>query len=272
MNDAGPHTATAVLSALEVPRDEVVYVQASVDWMAKAGLSAAETLRELIAWVSPVGTLVMPSYPFHSTHREYLESGPRFDFRRTPASIGLLPEMFRRTPGVSRSQDPDFCVTALGSSAEYVVGSAPSNVDPFGVDSPYQRMLDRPSTLIGLGVSLNTTSFIHAIDSRVQHSYPCSPYESRLYGAAVTGPSGVTASITRQALRPAFQQLTKPSRVAAEMRPGDDVFRTFDVNGARFFKWRLPEWAAWCEAHAQASAMRSAWPCWLKDLEGVHLS
>lgn len=272
MTDRTPDTAAAVLSALDVPRDQILYVQASVDWMEKAGLTAKQTLSDLLGWISPSGTLVMPSYPFKSTHREYLESTPAFDVRRTPSSIGLLPEMFRRTAGVLRSQDPDFCVSALGASAADVVGVAPATEDPFGSDSTYRRMLERPCTLVGLGVSLNTTSFIHAIDSRAQHGYPATPYESRLYEARVTNAEGVTSTVRRRALRPAFQQLIKPSRINVEMQPGDDAFRTLEINGARFFKWRLAPWADWCAAHARSSAAASAWPCWLRDLEGAHLS
>lgn len=270
MTDSSAPSAASLLSALDVPRRQVIYVQASVDWLEKAGLTAARTLADLIDWVTPAGTLVMPSYPFKSTHREYLEGRPAFDVRRTPASIGLLPEMFRRTAGVVRSQDPDFCVTALGAAAAEIVGSAPSAEDPFGYDSSYQRMLDRSCTLVGLGVSLNTTSFIHAIDSRAQDAYPASPYEPTLYDATVTSADGVTTTVRRRSLRPAFQQLIKPSTVNAEMQPAADVFREIDVNGARFFKWQLSPWAEWCLAHARASA--PAWPCWLRDLEGTHLS
>ena len=102
--------AASVLEALAVPRGGIVYVQSSVDWLQRAGLRAPEMLSTLLDWTGPDGTLVMPSYPFHSTHQEYLSMGPTFDVRRTPAVIGLVPEMFRRTTGVVRSLDPDFSV------------------------------------------------------------------------------------------------------------------------------------------------------------------
>ena len=121
--------AAAVLEALGLPRERVLYVQSSVDWIRRAGFDASDTLSTLLEWTGDAGTLVMPSYPFHSTHRQYLESGPLYDVRRTPAAIGLLTEVFRRTEGVERSLDPDFCVAARGADAEAIVGTAPAGPD-----------------------------------------------------------------------------------------------------------------------------------------------
>lgn len=266
MTDSPARRVTDILSALDVPRGQLIYVQASLDWMEKAGLKGTQALADLIEWISPAGTLVMPTYPFHSTHREYLESSPTFDARRTPSAIGLLPEMFRRTKGSVRSLDPDFCVNALGTNASAITGEGPSGPDPFGEDSSYQRMLDRGCTLVGLGVSLNTSSFIHVIDSRMQGGYPAPVYESRAYEATVVDGAGNARTVSRQALRPAFQRLIKPSEINALMQPDDAAFRTVEIEGARFFKWDLARWGEWCVAHARACAASGEWPCWLRGV------
>ena len=257
--------ASAVLEALDVPKGRLLYVQSSVDWIQKAEITATDTLNTLLEWTTG-GTLVMPSYPFHSTHREYLETGPTFDVRRSPSAIGLLPEMMRRTKGVVRSLDPDFPVAALGHDAEVIVGTAPAEPDPFGNDSSYQRMLDRRCTLVGLGVSLNTTSFIHRIDSRVGQGYPSAVYEDQLFSTTVIDLAGERRTVARKALKPAFQQLISPSAINQEMQPADAVFRTIELGGARFFKWDLDAWSAWCLAHARARASLAEWPCWLTRL------
>jgi aminoglycoside N3'-acetyltransferase len=210
----------------------------------------------------------MPSYPFHSTHQQYLESGARYDVRRTPAAIGLLPEMFRRTKGTRRSLDPDFCVTALGKDADAIVGSAPAAPDPFGVDSSYQRILDRHATHVGLGVSLNTTSFIHVIDSRAEGGYPGPVYIDRQFSATVVDADERSQRVARKALRPELQQLTCPSAIVAGMEPREETFATVEINGACFFKWDLDRWAAWTLAHARQSSASGAWPCWLQRLAG----
>jgi len=257
---------SALLEMLNVPRERLLYVQASGDWIQRAGFGAAETLAALREWIGGRGTLVMPSYPFHSTHLEYLESGAVFDVRKTPAGIGLLAEMFRRTPGAVRSLDPDFCVTAFGAEAEAVAGGEPSAPDPFGPGSSYQRMLDRHATLVGLGVSLNTNSFMHVIDSRAQSGYPSPVYVDRTFAMTVTDGDGTSRAVARWGLRPQFQQDTAPSAINDEMKPSGRAFSTVEVNDARFFRWDLDEWSTWCLDHARARAAAGAWPCWLSRL------
>jgi aminoglycoside 3-N-acetyltransferase len=210
----------------------------------------------------------MPTYPFHTTHVEYLAGHPTFDVRKTPSAIGLLPEMLRRTKGAHRSLDPDFCVSALGPDAERIAGDAPANGDPFGADSTYHRMLACDTTFVGLGVSLNTCSFIHAIDSRCASGYPAAVYESAAFDLTVIDVEGQARSVSRKALRPEFQRLTAPSSVIDVMKPDEDTFTTIEINGARFFRWRLAPWASWCEAHAAEQRRAGAWPCWLSRLSG----
>ncbi|PYQ98863.1 MAG: hypothetical protein DMF96_09285 [Acidobacteria bacterium] len=255
-----------VLEELRVPRQRLLYVQASADWIQRAGLDVSDVVPALVAWSGPGGTLVMPSYPFFTTHQEYLESRPVYDVRRTPSMIGLLPEIFRRSRGVVRGLDPDFCVAAVGQEAEAIVGTAPAAPDPFGPDSSYQRMLGRGATLVGLGVSLNTISFIHVIDSRAEAGYPSPVYGERLFSTTVIDLAGRSQEVPRKALQPRFQQLTSPSTIVAEMKPADSLFATAEINGARFFKWDLDQWSSWCLAHAGERAAGGAWPCWLSRL------
>lgn len=265
MNSA-PATVRELLERLGVPQGSVVYTQTSADWIQRAGFAAGETLSALRDCTGAAGTLVMPSYPFHSTHVDYLMTGPRFDVRTTPSSIGLVPEVLRRTKGSVRSLDPDFCVTALGADASAIAGDAPSEPDPFGEDSSYQRMIDRDVTFVGLGVSLNTCSFIHLIDSRAQAGYPSTVYEQRVFDLTMVDARGEARPVSRLALRPEFQRLTNPSSIVAAMRPPADVHTSLEINGAMFFRWRLKPWTEWCLAHARALAGTNAWPCWLTRL------
>jgi aminoglycoside N3'-acetyltransferase len=262
-------TPDALLDQLGVPHDGTIYVQASIDWIGRAGIDGPSMLSALLGWIGNTGTLVMPSYPFHSTHQQYLAGGVTFDVRKTPSHIGLLPEMFRRTKGAVRSLDPDFCVTALGPDAHAIAGDHPSGADPFGPDSSYQRMLDRQATLVGLGVSENTTSFIHVIDSRAEGGYPAPVYAKETYATTVVDRAGEAHAVTRKALRPEFQGLSRPSAVIELMQPPSTVYTTFAVDEARFFRWQLAPWASWCLAHAAERRLSRDWPCWLGALEAT---
>jgi len=128
-------------------------------------------------------------------------------------------------------------------------------------------MLERQATLVGLGVSLNTTSFMHLIDARAQGGYPSPVYEDGRYATTVVDAEGRAREVLRKALRPAFQQRTMPSAINLEMQPAAGVFQTVEIGGARFFKWDLDAWSSWCLAHAAARATLGRWPCWLTRLD-----
>jgi aminoglycoside N3'-acetyltransferase len=257
-------TLHAILEELQVPRAGVLYVQSSTDWLQKAGFSAADTLAALIEWTRG-GTLVMPAYPFRVTHAEYLASRPRFDVNRTPAAIGLIPEVFRRTAGVYRSLDPDFSIAALGADAAEIVANRRGDEDPFGETSVYGRLLRMDPTLVGLGVSLNTNSFIHAIDSRLSDRYPRPAYADR-FPVDVVDRSGAVTTVWRRALVPDFQKRTQPSAVVAASGPDPAMFSSRTLGDALFFRWHLPGWSAWCESHGRQAADAGQWPCWLSRL------
>lgn len=253
-----------LLEALEVRRGDVLYVQSSTDWLSRAGFTPAETLQRLREWVGSAGTLVMPAYPCRTTHLEYLSARPTYDVRKTPAAVGLIPEVFRRMPNVLRSLDPDFCIAAEGVAARDLVESA-LDEDPFGASSTYQRLLDRDATLVGLGVSLNTNSFIHVIDSRMQASYTHAPYAGS-FEVGLVDNAGDRRMVKRLALAPAFQRLTMPGAVVD--RIGDaGMFAQRSINGAIFFRWSLQPWSRWCHQHALDEARHGRMPCWLTRLD-----
>ena len=261
-----PLTLPELLDSLAVPRGGTLYVQSSADWLAQAGFGVPQALDTLREWVQPSGTLVMPSYPFRVTHLEYLSSRPRYDVRRTPAMIGLIPELFRRSDRVERSLDPDFAIAAEGTSAARIVDTDLRDPDPFGRASVYERLLRDGTTLVGLGVSLNTNSFIHVIDSRMDGRYPRSPYGAT-FDVDLIDREGVERSVQRRALAPEFQRLTKPSAVAAMIGGAAAAFASRTVNGAVFFRWDLGLWSRWCDEHARAAAVAGRWPCWLSLME-----
>ena len=255
---------SALLDGLEVPRGGMLYVQSSTDWLSQAGFTPAETLQGLRDWIGSTGTLVMPAYPCKTTHFEYLSGKPTYDVRKTPAGLGLIPEVFRRMPNVVRSLDPDFCIAAEGVANRDVTESA-LDEDPFGATSTYQRLLDRDATLVGLGVSLNTHSFIHVIDSRMQSSYRRKPYAGS-FEVGLVDYDGRKRVVKRLALARPFQQLTRPGAVVERIGSAA-MFAQTSINGSIFFRWSLQPWARWCHQHAVEATQRGRLPCWLERLD-----
>lgn len=259
----GAATAAGILERLDVPAGGVVYVQASMDWLRLLGVSASDVITALRERIAP-GTLVMPAYPARAVHREYLAGRPTYDVRRSPVGVGLIPELFRRSPGVLRSLEPDYPVAAAGPDAEAITGGVPGD-DPFGAASCYRRIIDLGGILVGLGVSLNTNSFIHVFDSVLEAEYPFPVYDEDRITVQVTTGSGGVIEVPRRVLRPEFQRLTKPGTIAPLIGEGAG-FAAFSESSVQCFRWDLRQLESWVLAHARTRLAEGRRPCWLEGL------
>ena len=252
-----------MLERLGVARDGVLYVQSSVDWLSRVGIAGLDVLHAFDQY-APAATLVMPSYPALSKHRDYVAERPTYDVRRTPARVGLIPELFRRMPGVARSLEPDYPIAARGPAADVLTAGMP-RPDPFGDESPYQRMLAAGGMLIGLGVSLNTNSFVHVFDSALEREYRFPVYERDTISLDVITATGEVISVLRRVLREEFQRYTQPSAIAAGVTD-TSAFTAFAIDGVQFFRWDLRMLAARALANARQQLSRGELPCWLARL------
>lgn len=256
-----------ILSELAVPRDRIVYIHSSMDWLGRAGIGVGEALDALTQWTAAGGgTLVFPAFPFRGSHEAYLQGEPTFDVRRTPARVGLLNETLRRRQGVRRSLDPDLSVIAFGRQAEAVVGQGFTGPDPTGADSPFQRVIDLGGTLLGLGVSFNYMNMIHVLDSRYRGRYPFAIYAEAVYPARAIDGGGELHRVTKQAMLNALQVHIKPCRIVTELRPERDTFRCLKRGETDFFVWDLPPWERLCVAHAEERLAAGGVPCWLEEV------
>src|SRR5262249_34800696 len=108
--------------AHRLPQDfEILMVHSSFDGCLPTFKgSAKELVNALIDFCGPNRTLVMPSFVMGGRTYDtmaYFRSRP-FDVRCTPSEMGLVAEVFRRTPSVLRSLHPTCSVCALGPLAE----------------------------------------------------------------------------------------------------------------------------------------------------------
>src|SRR5262245_39286583 len=260
-SNRGVEVVVDLLRRLNVPSEGIVYVQSSADWLQRLGVKPLDVIAGLRAH-APAARLAMPSYPSIELHHDYVARAPVFDVRRTPVGVGLIPELFRRTPGTARSLEPDYPIAALGPAATVLTGGIPED-DPFGAQSPYRRILDKGGTLVGLGVSLNTNSFVHAFDSAIESEYPFALYDNTRISVQVTTSSGERLTVPRRVLRPEFQRFTEPSAIAAAI-DDDNALTAFTERSVQLFRWDLASLERWALEHAREQLRVGQRPCWLR--------
>ena len=60
-----------------------------------------------------------------------------FDYRKTPAWTGIMPETLRKRKGSIRSRHPICSVTAIGKNSRYLTEDHDENSSPY---EPYSRL------------------------------------------------------------------------------------------------------------------------------------
>lgn len=139
-----------------LPEDfEILMVHSSFDaFLPMYKGSAKELVQALIEFCGPERTLVMPSFVMGGRTYDaaaYFRSKP-FDVRITPSEMGLVAEVFRRTPKVVRSLHPTCAVCALGPLEKEVTAGHHLAEKSLGPDSPFGVMTRRRTAILGLGV------------------------------------------------------------------------------------------------------------------------
>ncbi len=139
-----------------LPADfEILMVHSSFDGLLPAYKGTAkDLLNALIELCGPSRTLVMPSFVMGGRTydlAEYFRSRP-FDVRRTASEMGLVAEIFRRTPNVWRSLHPSCSVCALGPLAKELTRDHHVAREGLSPDSPFGVMTRRHTAILGLGV------------------------------------------------------------------------------------------------------------------------
>jgi aminoglycoside 3-N-acetyltransferase len=154
----GSFTTTELLEELErrLPENfEILMVHSSFDGLLPMYKGSAKDLvNGLIDFCGRKRTLVMPSFVMGGRTFDtsaYFRSQP-FDLRRTPSEMGLVAEIFRRTPNVLRSLHPTCSVCALGPLSHELTAGHHLAETGFSPDSPFGVMTRRDTAILGLGV------------------------------------------------------------------------------------------------------------------------
>jgi aminoglycoside N3'-acetyltransferase len=154
----GTFTTEELLAELarRLPRDfEILMVHSSFDgFLPMYKGSPKELVSALIAFCGNDRTLVMPSFVMGGRTYDtsaYFKSRP-FDVRYTPSEMGLVAEIFRRTPNVLRSLHPTCSVCALGPLSKELTAGHHVSRSGLSTDSPFGVMTRRKTAILGLGV------------------------------------------------------------------------------------------------------------------------
>jgi aminoglycoside 3-N-acetyltransferase len=175
----GTFTTEDLLAELtrRLPRDfEILMVHSSFDgFLPMYKGSPKELVRALIDFCGVDRTLVMPSFVMGGRTYDtaaYFRSRP-FDVRYTPSEMGLVAEVFRRTPNVLRSLHPSCSVCALGPMSKELTTGHHVSKTGLSPDSPFGVMTRRRTAILGLGVEyFRCLTHAHVAGDHMGEAFP----------------------------------------------------------------------------------------------------
>lgn len=130
----------------------------------------ADTVLDALSEYMKDGLLVLPTHTWATVGvnmPEGVASNPVFSVTDSSVCIGILPELFRKRPGVIRSWHPTHSVAALGKDAAEFVKDNELWDTPCARKSPWGKLLDRDAQIMLLGVDLRRNTFIHGVEEWV---------------------------------------------------------------------------------------------------------
>jgi aminoglycoside 3-N-acetyltransferase len=214
----GPDQLLTALRQVGIAVGDVVLVHSSIDRFGAFRGTTVDILATLKRAVGDSGTLLMPTIPFTGTAVDFVQSGQVFDVRRTPSRVGLLTELFRRSDGVTRSVHPTHPVAAWGALAKELLEDHLHSDTPCGPHSPYGRLVDRHGKIVLLGVGIDSFTFFHAIEARLQEQMPFSPFTLEVFEVKCLTADGRAVTARTRLFEPAVSRRRNIGKLVPELK------------------------------------------------------
>lgn len=207
--------------ALNIESGDVVYLHTSFGRLRHLGLTADQLIESFLDRLGERGTLVMPSFSWNldraerpwKGYEQYFLTRPTFDVCSTPANIGWIPERFRSLSGVRRSLDYWWSVCAYGRLAHELTHGQERVPHPYGAGSTFDLLRLSNAKIVGLGVTLNTTSLAPVADYAFGSDHPHQVFTDEAQSGCIIDYSGRCFETMSIWLLPEVVKSIKPSVV-----------------------------------------------------------
>jgi aminoglycoside 3-N-acetyltransferase len=169
------------LSSLKISGGDILMVQSAWDGLRGLKAKPSEMIAMLKRLIGPSGTLIMPTGPVIAK-RDGVEV---FDIDKSPSSLGLLSECFRRMPNVKRGSFPLAPVSADGPLVDIFTRNyrKESGNTAYGQGSPYWELGERNGKVLIIGIDfVRAVTLFHCAydtlgpDNPVKGFYIAKPY------------------------------------------------------------------------------------------------
>lgn len=126
----------------------------------------ADTLIDALMEAVSEGRLMMPAHTWKQMSPEY----SLFDPETEPVCVGIVPELFRKRPGVVRSLHPTHSMAVYGKDAETYIKGEENRTTPCAPEGCWGRLKEIKAKILLIGVTHARNTYIHSIEESYEVS------------------------------------------------------------------------------------------------------
>jgi len=224
---------------MNIKKGSVVFVHSSINNMNLA-FPADQVIAILLDAVGAEGTLLFPCTHHNGRAEDYLRQGGVFNVRRSPTTMGLLPELVRRNKLSVRSLHPTNSIVAIGKYAHELLDEHPNSVFPCGDKSPYYKIVHYNGIIVGLGLHAGEClSFIHCAEDIMDSKFPVQTRTDEIFDGRVIDSEGKEFIVKTKAAH--AQTHFKDMAGYFKRYIPKEIINNFKTNGVKYFTAKSPE-------------------------------
>ena len=157
------------LNKLGIKEDDAIVVHSS--YKALCGneeiVGGPQAVIEALKKLVKSGVLMLPALSYESVTPE----NRVFDVLNTPACVGILPEVMRKSKDVYRSSHPTHSIAVWGKDAQKITEDHLRDFTPVGSNSPLHELKRRKGKIVMLGCGLKPNTSMHGIEEMAAPEY-----------------------------------------------------------------------------------------------------
>jgi aminoglycoside 3-N-acetyltransferase len=163
-NPATPAELVASLDSLGIKPGDDLLVHSNTGSVESLGWTPSGMIDFLLDYLGSSGTLLMPSHP------KLHEDGEKRTYKvlRSPSTVGMMTELFRRRTEVVRSRFPFSAAAGLGARAHEYLDDHVNSFAPHDHHSPYAKLAAAGGKSLCIGCDLDRSTVLHVAEDTVR--------------------------------------------------------------------------------------------------------
>lgn len=147
------------LKAMGIKEQDTLLVHSSMKSLGPVE-GGADTLIDALMETVSEGLLLLPTH----TWKQMSETYSLFDPQTEPVCVGIVPEVFRKRPGVVRSLHPTHSMAAYGKDAQDYIKGEENRTTPCAPEGCWGRLKEKKAKILLVGVTHTRNTYIHSIE------------------------------------------------------------------------------------------------------------